>query len=263
MLTAEPIELALLRRPLPAWATLPAHQELRLGEKAALQAGPWFAGLSAGLRDAILARGQVRRVAAGVRIASRGDLSACWFGVARGAVRLGTALSDGRAFTLDFVGPGQWFGDIAAIDDRPSDLDAVAHMPSTLVVLAKPALRELMDQHAELRDALLQLNCQRLRHMFRRFEELHTMPLAQRLARQVQRLARQFGQGGPEGTRIELDVSQAELAASVGGSRQRVNRAWRAMLQLGVVERSGSRLVVVDEAALALLAAQGLDGCPE
>ena len=261
--TIEPPVLPLLRRPLPAWAMLPAHQELRLDEKAALQAGNWFAALSPGLRDAILARGQVRRVAAGARIASRGDLAVCWFGVARGAVRLGTALSDGRSFTLDFVGPGQWFGDIDAVDDRPSDLDVFAHMPSTLVVLAKPALRELMDRHAELRDALLQLNCQRLRHMFRRFEELHTMPLAQRLARQVQRLARQFGRDSADGVRIELDVSQAELAASVGGSRQRVNRAWRAMLQLGVVERVGTRLVVVDEAALAQLAAQGVDGCAE
>jgi CRP-like cAMP-binding protein len=260
------MNLALIERPGPftapqpaqsalkAWPPVPSPQELRLDERAAIHHGAWFAGLSEPLRHAVLARAQVRRLAAGVALAQRGDTAACWFGVARGAVRLGTALVDGRCFTLDFVGPSQWFGDIAAVDDKPLDLDVVTHTPSTVLVLPKADLRALISHHPELRDALLQLNCQRLRYIFRRFEELHTLPLAQRLARQMLHLARQFGRSQSQGVCIDLGVSQADLAAMVGGSRQRVNRAWRQMQQLGIVERAPSRLVVRDRAALEAVA---------
>ena len=39
-------------------------------------------------------------------------------------------------------------------------------------------------------------------------------------------------------------------ANDVGGSRQRVNRAWRQMQQLGIVQLGQARLVVLDAAAL-------------
>lgn len=238
----------------PAWPAGPLHPELRFDENASIQAGPWFAELSEPLRHAILGRGRVRHVAPGTRLAQRGDAAVSWFGVARGAVRLGTALSDGRNFTLDFVGPSQWFGDIALIDDKPLDLDVVAHGPVTLLQVSKLDLKRLVDNFDELRDALLQLNCQRLRHMFRRFEELHTLPLAQRLARQVRRLARQFGKPTTQGVCIELGVSQGDLAAMVGGSRQRVNRAWRQMHHLGIVRLGQARLLVLDAARLEAVA---------
>ena len=89
-------------------------------------------------------RARVCHVAAGTRLAQRGDAAGNWVGVARGAVRLGTALSDGRNFTLDFIGPGQWFGDIALVDDR-SNLDVVAHVPVDAADLAKPDLHALLE----------------------------------------------------------------------------------------------------------------------
>lgn len=246
--------LATPQRPLRPWPPVPSPQELRIDESANIYKGAWFAALSEPLRQAILARAQLRRLDAGVAIARRGEPAAAWFGVARGAVRLGTALVDGRSFTLDFVGPSQWFGDIAVVDDKPLDLDVVSHVPCTLLMLAKADLRCLIESQPELRDALLQLNCQRLRHLFRRFEELHTLPLAQRLARQVLRLAHQFGRKQSQGVCIDLGMSQADLAAMVGGSRQRVNRAWRQMHLLGIVDRAPQRLVVRDMAALEAVA---------
>jgi len=222
---------------------------------ARIQSGPWFADLSDSLRRTILERARMRQVAAGTRIARRGDDAAFWYGVASGAVRLSTSMSDGRNVTLDFVGPSQWFGDIALVDERPLDLDAVAHVATTLLVVSRADLRGLVQQHDELRCALLQLNCQRLRHMLRRFEEQHTLSLAQRLARQIQRLAAQFGRhSGDDDVTIAIGISQGDLAALVGGSRQRVNRAWRQMDQQGIVRLERARLVVCDEARLAAVA---------
>jgi CRP/FNR family transcriptional regulator, cyclic AMP receptor protein len=229
----------------PSLATA-ASNSLRDEEFNALQAGRWFADLPDGLRSAIIARARVHRVVAGTRISQRGDAAGNWVGVARGAVRLGTALSDGRVFTLDFMGPGQWFGDIALVDNRVEDLDMVAHVPCTLLIVAKPDMHELMELSIDFRDALLQLNCQRLRRMYKRCEERHALSLPQRLAREVSRLSRRFGRATTNGLRIDLAVSQGDLASMVGGSRQRVNRALRQMQQLGIMQLGPQRLLVLD-----------------
>jgi CRP/FNR family cyclic AMP-dependent transcriptional regulator len=236
----------------PSWPQ-PAEPVLGLPQKqsASIQAGAWFAGLSAPLHEAILGMARVRQVQAGACIARRGDAAVSWVGVAGGALRLGTALRDGREFTLEFIGPGQWFGDIALVDERPLDVDLIAHVPSTLLVLSKADLLRLLGHSDELNAALLRLNCQRLRHMLRRFEELQMMGLAQRLARQLQRLLRQFGHPHAPGARIALELSQGDLAAMVGGSRQRVNRALRQMHAEGIVRLGQPQMWVLSEARLA------------
>ena len=230
------------------------HPRLSDAENAALRTGAWFDELPDPIRAAILAAALVRRVPAGTEIAQRGALPTSWVGVAGGALRLGTALSDGRSLTLDFVGPGQWFGDIALVDGRPLDLDVVAHVPSTLLVVPKAGLSELIERFDALGDALLQLNCLRLRHMFRRFEELHTLTLPQRLARQVLRLMHQFGRPVANGVRIHLGLSQGDLASMACGSRQRGNRSLRQMQTQGVLQLGPSRIVVLDAAGLESLA---------
>ena len=90
--------------------------------------------------------------------------------------------------------------------------------------------------------------------MVRRFEELHTLALPQRLAREMQRLAQRFGRPVDPGVRIELAVSQGDLAALIGGSRQRVNRALGQMQQLGILRLGPTRLVLLDDARLAAVA---------
>jgi CRP-like cAMP-binding protein len=242
--------LTALRAPGVKLPTSAAGNGLREEEFDALHGGSWFSDLPEVLRNAIIGRARVQRVAAGARITQRGDAPANWVGVARGALRLGTALSDGRVFTLDFMGPGQWFGDIALIDQRAEDLDMVAHVPSTLLIVGKQDMHELMELSGEFRDALLQLNCQRLRRMVKRCEERHALTLPQRLAKQVLRLARQFGRPTPTGVRIDLAISQGDLASMVGGSRQRVNRALRQMQQLGVMQLGPQRLLVLDKLGL-------------
>jgi CRP/FNR family transcriptional regulator, cyclic AMP receptor protein len=130
----------------------------------------------------------------------------------------------------------------------------VAQVPSTLLMVSQSDMRGLMADHPELREAFMKLNCQRLRHMFRRFEELHTLPLAQRLARQVLRLGRYFGSQSGNELRIDLRISQSDLAAMVGGSRQRVNGALRQLQAMGLVKLGEARLSVLDFTQLQELA---------
>jgi CRP-like cAMP-binding protein len=167
---------------------------------------------------------------------------------------LGTSWRDGRAFTLSLLGPGDWYGDIALIDNSPVDLDVVAQVHSTVLVVKREALRDLLTSEPELRHALLQLDCRRLRHMFRRLEELQTLPLSQRVALKLQRLLRQFGSppalapavAGASGARqIELTLTQGDLAGLLCASRQRINGVLRQLQALGILGCSHGRIEVL------------------
>ena len=220
---------------------------LRPAEARGVEAGSWFAGLSPGLRQAILARSRVQRVRRGATLLRRGGVATDWVGVAGGALGLGTRGRDGRTFTLDLLGPGDWYGDIALIDDSPVDLDIVAQADSTVLLVERRDLQQLMLAQPELRAALLMLDCRRLRHMFRRLEEVQTLTLSARVALQLQRLLRQFGQpagppalAGPPTTAAEprqigLTLTQGDLASLLGASRQRINHALRQMQALGIL----------------------------
>jgi CRP-like cAMP-binding protein len=221
-------------------------------EVAALLNNDWFRGLPEDLRAAIVGCARVVRVAAGTRISHRGQVECNWVGVIQGAVRLSATLDDSREFTIGFLSPGQWFGDIAPADPGAGGAlaDMVAHMASTLAVVNHRAMRELLETSTEFRDALLQLNYRRLGIVYRRLEERHALTLPQRLARQVRRLAYQFGRPVGIGMRIDLVVSQNDLASMIGGSRQRVNRALRQMQQMDILQLGTQRLLVLDAAKL-------------
>jgi CRP/FNR family transcriptional regulator, cyclic AMP receptor protein len=228
--------------------------KLTADERHNIETGPWFARLSPTLQQAILGRATVRRLAAGAALAARGTPAQAWIGVARGAVRVSTVSMAGKLVTLTYVEPGTWFGDIALFDGLPRTHDADAHGATTLLVVRKPDFQALLAEHVELYDALLRLNCRRLRLMFDHFEELNTRPLRSRLARQLLLLARSYGVEHGDELRIGLQLAQEDLAQLLGASRQRVNQELKRLEREGVLRVEPARLVVLSREALRAVA---------
>ncbi|MBT9488660.1 MAG: Crp/Fnr family transcriptional regulator [Rubrivivax sp.] len=223
---------------------------LTLEERQHIETGPWFAKLSTALQQAILSRTVVRRLADGVPMAARGTPAEEWVGVARGAVRISTVSLAGKQVSLTYCEPGTWFGDIALFDGLPRTHDAHAHGDTTLLVVRKPDFKELLAQHVELYDALLRLNCRRLRLMFNQLEELNTLPLQARLARQLLLLAKSYGIPQGEEIRIGLQLAQEDLAQLLGASRQRVNQELKGFERDGILRVEPTRLVVLSRERL-------------
>ena len=222
---------------------------LTIDELHNIESGAWFSKLSSKLRSAILSRTIVRRLSDGNPLATRGSAAEEWCGVALGAVRISTVSLSGKQVTLTYAEPGTWFGDIALFDGLPRTHDADAHGSTTLLVVRKPDFKELLAQHVELYDALLRLNCRRLRLLFDQFEDLNTRPLQARLAKQILLLARSYGVrvgvGTGEEIRIGLDLAQEDLAHLLGASRQRVNQELKGFEREGAVRVEPTRLVVL------------------
>lgn len=227
---------------------------LTIEEQQNIDSGAWFSKLSPALRAAILSRAVVRHLADGAPLASRGAPAEQWCGVALGAVRISSVSLSGKQVALTYAEPGTWFGDIALFDGLPRTHDANAHGQTTLLVVRKPDFKVLLSQHVELYDALLRLNCRRLRLMFDLFEDLNTRPLAARLAKQILLLVRSYGIEQGEEIRIGLQLAQEDLAQLLGASRQRVNQELKAFEREGAVRVEPTRLVVLSRDKLLALA---------
>ena len=227
---------------------------LTIDEQSNIESGSWFSRLSPPLREAILARAQVRRVEDAAMLSARGAPAEEWCGVARGAVRVSSVSLSGKQVTLTYVEPGTWFGDIALFDGMPRTHDANAHGATTLLVVRKADFKELLSLHVELYEALLRLNCRRLRLLFDTVEDLNTLPLAARLAKQVLLLARSYGVRQGDEIRVGLQLAQEDIAQLLGASRQRVNQELKGFEREGAVRIEPTRLVVLSKDKLLAIA---------
>ena len=226
---------------------------LTIDERAAINAGRWFSTLSPSLRHDILRCAYVKRFKDGDLIAARGDPPEEWIACAKGAVRVSSTSISGKQITLTYVEPGVWFGDIAMFDGDQRTHDAYAHGDTTILGVAKADFKKILAQHVELYEALLRLHARRIRQLYGLVEDLNTLPLRARLAKQLLHLVRSYGipslAHGDE-MRIGLQLAQEELAQLLGASRQRVNQELKAMEREDIIRIEPGGLFVRDRDAL-------------
>nr|WP_295083102.1 Crp/Fnr family transcriptional regulator [uncultured Roseateles sp.] len=229
---------------------------LTILERNNIESGSWFSRLSPTLRSDILSRASVRRLGDDSLLSCRGEPAEEWVGVAKGAVRVSSVSLAGKQVALTYVEPGTWFGDISLFDGLPRTHDATTHGETTLLIVRKPDFRALLQAHSELYEALLRLNCRRLRLMFDTVEDLNTRPLASRLAKQILLLARSYGIEQGDEIRIGLQLAQEDLAQLLGASRQRVNQELKGFERDGAVRVEPTRLVVLNKEKLLAIASR-------
>jgi CRP-like cAMP-binding protein len=226
---------------------------LTIEEREAINSGRWFSSLSPSLRHDILRCAYVKRYRDGDLIAARGEPPETWIACAKGAVRVSSTSVSGKQITLTYVEPGIWFGDVSIFDGDRRTHDAYAHGETTILCVAKADFKKILAIQTELYEAMLRLHARRIRQLFGLVEDLNTLPLKARLAKQLVHLVRSYGvpnlENGAE-MRISLQLAQEELAQLLGASRQRVNQELKAMERDGVLRIEPGGLVIRDREAL-------------
>jgi CRP-like cAMP-binding protein len=205
------------------------------------------------LRHDILRCAYVKRFDDGALITARGEAPEEWLACARGAIRVSSTSLSGKQITLTYVEPGIWFGDVSIFDGDRRTHDAYAHGACTTLCVAKADFKKILSTHVELYEALLRLHARRIRQLYGLVEDLNTLPLRARLAKQLLHLVRSYGvpslSDGSE-VRIGLHLAQEELAQLLGASRQRVNQELKTMEREEAIRIEPGGLVIRNRQAL-------------
>lgn len=219
--------------------------------RAALTKSPLFQALQPDEIDAVIAQIAVRRSPRGSMILRRGDASPGALVIMLGRVRISTTSEDGREVTLGVLGPGDVLGEMSLLDGEEVSADAVALEDCTLLLIERGRFMRLLRSSSDLCVRLMGVLCKRLRRSNAALEDMALLGLPARLGRLLLRLATDYGTKLPQGTRIEVKLSQKDISTIVGGSREKVNRQLRQWEDEGAIGRDSGRIVVLQPDVLA------------
>jgi len=173
---------------------------------------------------------------------SRGDDGREIYLVLHGRIRLSVLTSDGRELSFAHAGPGNVFGEIAALDGGERSAGATAITHAQVMHLTHNAILELVENNPKVALAANFL-CSRLRETDLRLEAIALYRIEVRLARLFLSVL-QLESPGTEASniRLNLGISQSELALLIGASRPKVNHALTSLQNAGAITRNGTRL---------------------
>ncbi|MER7827599.1 CRP-like cAMP-binding protein [Streptomyces sp. CG 926] len=148
-------------------------------------------------------------------------------------------------------------GEMAALDGRPRSASVIAKNEVTATIVTADQLNAFLDTHPEVLRTLVRILTARLRQSDQARLDMASQNVLQRIATQLVNLAEQLDTSpeSPDPASSPLPITQGELAAMVGSSREAVAKALTLLRDQGVVTTGRGHIAVIDLPTLHALAA--------
>jgi len=203
-----------------------------------------FRGVAPSVLDGLLKFATVKHFKPGEEMFAKGDTGSALYGVLSGRVCIYTVSSVGEEIFLNILDPGEIFGEIALLDGGPRTASARAMTAVDLLQIQREHLLPFLRANPELSVSMLSVLCGRIRMNVEFIEDAIFLHLPARLAKRLQTLGEQHGKPDPRGIRIDLKLSQQDLAHMVGATRERVNRELSLLREDGVIAMDEGMIVI-------------------
>jgi CRP-like cAMP-binding protein len=183
-----------------------------------------------------------RHVQRGETILAQGSPSAAMFVVRGGLLRESAVSPDGRWLVHGLLGRGEVFGSLTP--NGASQTAVRAARPSRVTTISATRFDALLMRRPELAWSLLSRIENRIARAERLAQELVWCDVGARVQRRLRELADQHGRSVPGGVRIEILLTQEDLAAMVGAARETVNRVIVGLIAAGMVRVERRRYIL-------------------
>jgi CRP-like cAMP-binding protein len=214
-------------------------------ERGLLRSVSIFADLDAPSLSAMERIAAARDYPGGAVIVSHEDRGDALFVLVRGKVKVVLYGESGREIILSvFKSPGDFFGEMSLLDNEPRSANVIAAEPSRLLVLARRDFQAHLERHPRTALRVLQELSRRLRRADAVIGNLALLDVYGRLAGKLRELAASEGEETDEGVLVRERPTQAEIAATIGTSRETVSRALSDLARRGYLTMSGKRLLL-------------------
>lgn len=196
------------------------------------------------------AAGRRRSYGPGVTLFHEGDDSGPVVVLLGGRVKVATVGGSGREAIVAVRGPGDLIGELSAIDGGPRSATVTTLEPAEVLLVPGSAFAALLERHLRIALVLLRMVAGRLRYADSQQAQFATQDVVGRVAARLLELGDRFGVAEDDQIVIELPISQEELAAWTGSSREAVSKALQQLRTLHVLETGRKRITVLDAEAL-------------
>jgi CRP-like cAMP-binding protein len=215
---------------------------------------PFFDELEADTQRILLDAGRPRRFRPNTIVFLEQDAASTVYVLRAGLVKLSVVVGE-REVMLDVLGAGDLLGEISAIQAAERSATATTLTAVEAVSIAVDPFMQTVPHRPDLARALLLSVTDRLRNASRRQVEYGALDAVGRVCRRLVEMVDRFGAGGESGVMIETPLTQSDIAAWAGLSREAVVKALHTLRRLGWVETGARAICVHDVAAVRARAA--------
>jgi CRP/FNR family transcriptional regulator len=220
-----------------------------------------FRTLPAADRERLAAATRERRFARGATVFVQGQPADAVWAVKEGLVHIVKFGPGGRELVAEVIPPGELFGAIVALENRPYPATAMTPEPSVVWSVPSALARELCQKYPALRAAILEQVASRLRGAHERLQSVALEPVEQRLARLLLTLAAKVGQQH-DGLTV-VSATRQELADMIGTTVETAIRITSKWQRAGLVRTVRHAITLADPAELRAIAdGRHTDGAP-
>lgn len=212
----------------------------------ALQLVPFFQSLTPEEADNLSKRLVLRRFSSGQIIFHHGDPGGLLYILSKGKVKITHSTPDGQEAMLAIVGSGDFFGELALLDDSPRSATAEALEPTETLTLHREDFMRFIQDNPDFSLHVLQTMARRIRRLNNQVSDIFFLDLPARLARQLLELADEHGKVSGDGIQITISLTQTDLAEMTGATRVSINKALGRFRRAGWVKVSGRRFTIIN-----------------
>lgn len=209
-----------------------------------LQQIPLFADLEPAEIDLLYRLVKTRVYSKGAIILQEDDPGEAMFMIVSGRAKVVHLSEDGREIILDILGQGDFFGEMALLDQEPRSANVTAVGLTELLVLERSVFLDQVKRAPAIAIKMLIELSRRLRRADEKIQDLVLLDVYGRVARTLLRLARLQGKPLEDGFIITRRPTHQELADMIGASRETVSRVLADLNRRGVVRSNGRMLII-------------------
>ena len=208
---------------------------------------PLFASLDE-QQLSVLVRSIARRsIGRNVRIIGAGDPTDSLYIVISGRLKVLMGDEQGREVILSILGPGEFFGEMGLLDDRPRSASVVSLEPCELLSISKSDFKRSLAENFEMSLTVMRGLVKRLREADRKIGSLALMDVYGRVARLLLEMSEDV-----DGEKVVVKkMSKQDIAKMIGASREMVSRVMKDVQFGGYIEIRGRSIVLRDNILLA------------
>ena len=185
---------------------------------------PLFAGLADEDIRELMAVAKRRTFRSGEVIFHREDPGVVLYVIKEGKVKISLISPEGQEISLVVFGKGECFGEFAILDGLPRSADAVAMEKVECYTLQRSDFHQAIMKNPKIAIQVMEVLSKRLRSTDQMVEDLIFLDVYGRVAKKLLELAEAHGTKVEDGVRIDVRLTQQELASMVGASRESVNK---------------------------------------
>lgn len=213
-----------------------------------LEQGSWFASLPLELRRTLVEEGRVRRYEKGQLISAEEAPSEGLFAVLEGQVAVMRWVAPDEPTLLDVAERGAWQREYAALSGEHPVVSYAAQSDATILLIPDATVQRLLGDPIVF-NHLARLAIERYGRALRWITEAHGLQPESLLRTRLAELVEMRRADHPE-AKSEIRLSQSDIAALVGISRQTANAILKRLEEQGLIEIGFRKIRVPDPKAL-------------